>query len=170
MTFTEEDEIRIMRFDIRLNHYPSILTTAYMNVCCGFEPDVGAMVILDSLQQQGKRPFERYSVILDRLTHPSMHLVISKELKKACYENGFMFDLVTRIGYRMVFYAAPGEGNGFAMSSGDNVWSALAVMEKVCSFLLRYLGQKVGSDVESSIAQLLIAIRQFKSRMTYIVK
>jgi hypothetical protein len=170
MTFLEEGEIRIMGFDLRLNRYPAVLTTTYMNLCCGFDADRGYMGVLDSLQQQGSRPFVRYAVVLDGMTHPAMPLVSSKELKKACYEYGLMFDLLTRIGYRMVLYNPPAQGKGFAISSGDSLWNALATMEKACSFLLKQLGQKVGSETDSSIAQHLIAIRHFKSHVTDIVK
>lgn len=195
LTFKEEDEIRILGFDIRLNSYPSVLSTAYMNLCCGYSPEKNKMLLLNSVNceslvqsrsssrsgirktvfsvsgksstsfDDGKINAKRFAVIHNCITHPGLQLVSTKELKKVCFSQGLMFDLLNRTGFRMVFFDSPAEGKGFSISAGTTPTIALDKMEKSYSFLLRYLGQKVGSDATSSIAHSLISIRHFKSRV-----
>lgn len=188
LAFKEDEAIKILGYDIRLNAYPSAVFTAYINLCCGYDPEKNKMLILNSVNcdatstasssntyrsgrystaPNGSRSCaKRFSVVHKCLTHPALPVVSSKELKKACFNSGLMFDLRNRTGFRIVFYDTPGEGKGFALSSSITPTLALDKMEKAYSFLLRYLGAKVGSDAGSSIAQTLTSIRHFKSKIS----
>jgi hypothetical protein len=107
----------------------------------------------------------RFAVVHTEPTHAGLSLVSSVELKKAIFGQGLMFDLLNRTGFRMVFYESPADGKGFAISAGQTPDAALAGMEKACSFLLKYLSQRVASESDSSIAQSIIGIRHFRNRV-----
>lgn len=201
LSFKEEEEIKILGFDIRINAYPGVLSTAYMNLCCGYSSEKNKMILLNTVNcevstvgsrastsmgsrsssRTGNRNFmtkgsnfgglipkinaKRFALVHNCITHPGLQLVSTKELKKVCFSQGLMFDLLNRTGFRMVFYDGPAEGKGFAISAGSTPNVALDKMEKSYSFLLRYLGQKVGSDASSSIAHTLASIRHFRSNV-----
>lgn len=214
LAFKEEEEIRILGFDVRINSYPASLTTSYMNLCCGYSSEKNKMLLLSSVNAEpyssvssrastayGSRSSsrigdasrtgltssrvngtnrnrdtdksfgpsinaKRFAVVHNCITHPGLQLVSTKELKKVCFSQGLMFDLLNRTGFRMVFYDSPAEGKGFAISAATTPIVALDKMEKSYQFLLRYLGQKVGSDASSSISHTLTSIRHFKSNVT----
>jgi hypothetical protein len=166
MSFTEDGEPRLIGFDIRLNCYPGVLSTAFLNLVSGYDPDANRLLTLNSLHS-GIRRARRYAVIQNGLSHPAMAVVGAQDIRKHLYNNGMMFDLLTRTGFRIVFYEAPAEGKGFALSSGQTIESALRTMEQAYTVMLRYLGQKVGRESSSSIAQAIIGIRRFKSRIGF---
>ena len=164
LAFKEDSEIKLLGFDVRLNSYPSVITTAYMNLCCGYNEQTNSMVMLQTVQCDSKKA-RRYAIVHNSLTHPALFCVSVKELRKAAYGQGLMFDLLNRTGFRMVFYGSPSEGKGFSIASAITSELALAKMESAYTYLCRWLGQKVGSDATSSIAQALISIRHFRSRV-----
>ena len=164
LAFKEDSEMHILGFDIRLNSYPSILNTAYMNLCCGYNENTNSMVMLQTVQYDCKKS-KRYAVVHNSLTHPALCCIGVKDIRKAAYSQGLMFDLLNRTGFRMVFYGSPAEGKGFSIAGGISSELALAKMEQAYTYLCRWLAQKVGSDATSSIAQALISIRHFKARM-----
>jgi hypothetical protein len=164
LAFFEEGETRVVGFDIRLNVYPDVLTIAYFNLCCGYDQNQNKMLMIRSVRSDIRKQ-RRFAVIQTELTHAALSVVGSGELKKAAYAQGLMFDLLNRTGFRIVFYDSPSEGKGFAISAGQTAHAALAGMEKGFTFLLRYLGQRVASESNSSIAQSIIGIRHFKNRI-----
>jgi hypothetical protein len=164
LAFFEEGETRIIGFDIRLNLYPEILTIAYFNLCCGYDQSQNRMLMIRSVHSDLRRK-RRFAVIQTELTHAGFSVVGSGELKKAAYGQGLMFDLLNRTGFRILFYESPSEGKAFAISAGQTVEAALAGMEKGCTFLLRFLGQKIASESNSSIAQSVVGIRHFRTRI-----
>jgi hypothetical protein len=164
MSFIEEGEIRTIGFDIRLNTYPDVLTIAYLNLCCGYDSVNNRMVMMNSVRSDIRRQ-RRFAIVQTELTHAAFSVVGSGELKKAAYGQGLMFDLLNRTGFRMVFYDSPSEGKGFAIGAGQTAEAALFTMEKGYTFLLKYLGQKVASESNSSIAQAIVGMRHFRSRI-----
>ncbi|OHT03985.1 IQ calmodulin-binding motif family protein [Tritrichomonas foetus] len=166
LAFKEENEIRILGFDIRLNAYPGILSTAYMNLCCGYKSEKNKMVMLKSVNCESKNA-KRFAIIQNCLTHPAFPVVSTKELKRVCFSQGLMFDLLNRTGFRIVFYDSPAEGKNYSISAGLTPTAAIDKLEKSYGYLLRYLNQKVGSDSTSSIAHALISVRHFKARVQF---
>ena len=164
LTFKEENEIRIIGFDIRLNAYPSILSTAYMTLCCGYKANKNKMILLNTIKTDNQNS-KRFAVVQNCLTHPAFGVVNTKELKRVCYGQGLMFDLLNRTGFRMIFYDSPASGKGFALSAGLTPNIALDKMEKSYNYLLKYLVQRGGSDTSSSIAHAVLSIRHFKDCM-----
>jgi hypothetical protein len=163
MSFLEEGEIRTVGFDIRLNAYPDVLTIPYLNLCCGYNPANNRMTMISSIRSDLRRQ-RRFAIVQTELTHAAFSVVGSGELKKAAYGQGLMFDLLNRTGFRMVFYDSPSEGKGYAIGAGQTADAAFLTMEKGYAFLLKYLGQKVASESNSSIAQAIVGMRHFKNR------
>jgi hypothetical protein len=160
--FSEDDDIKLVGFDIRTNTYPHILTMAYFNLCSGYDAARNAMIILNSIHPDSKK-CRRWAVIMEGMTHPAMGRVGSRELRKAAYANGLMFDLLNRVGFRIIFCDAPATGRGIAIAAGATAEIATATMEKALGFLLRFLAQIVGNEEESSIAQAVVVLRQFRT-------
>jgi hypothetical protein len=74
-----------------------------------------------------------------------------------------MFDLLNRVGFTLIFCDAPATGRAIALAAGNIAEIATATMEKALAFLLRFLGQIVGNEEESLIAQAVLGFRQFRT-------
>lgn len=164
LAFKEDDVMRLIGFDIRINAYPHALMTAYMSLCCGFDSNTNKMVLLRSIDAQTQKKC-RYAVVHSGMKHPALSLLGAKEIKRLCYSQGLLFDLLARTGFRIEFFDSPSEGKGFSIDSEQSIEIAISRFEKAYSYLLRYLSQKIGSETNSSIAHALICLRHFRSRV-----
>jgi hypothetical protein len=159
----ESDALMLMGFDIRINAYPSLLFSTYMTTCCGFNPETGKMSMLKTVgDPHGKAA--RYAMIVNSLSHPGMGYFSMKDIRKHCHNEGLFFDLLTRTGFKMLFFDGPSKGKNFALFSSPSPELALHQMEKALTFLLRLFGPKAGRDGNSSLANATQAIRAFRER------
>ena len=165
LAFKEEKKTRIIGFDIRLNCYPSLLHACYLTLCAGYDETCNRMILLKgaSNNSEQRSSVVRYAVIHSGLTHQGFISVGTRDVKKACFNQGLMFDLIQRTGFTTVFLDAPAEGKSFAISSGLTPESAISLFEKGYTFLGKYLSSKA-VDESSTISRALISIRHFKTR------
>lgn len=164
ITYNEENQPHLLGFDIRINSYPSILYSTYMTLCTGFNPVTGKMSLIRNVgDPNGKQ--NRYAVIQNSITHPGLSLMGMKDIRRTLYGQGIFFDLLQRTGFRFMLFDSPSEGKGFAIESATLAESAISLMEKSYSFLLKLFGVKAGSDNNSSLASGIISIRNFRSRI-----
>ena len=168
LAFKEESKTRIIGFDIRLNYYPTILNTVFLTLCSGYDESRNQIVSLQTNTHHTKGKNEklvRFAVVHLGLTHQGFSFVGSNDVKKACFNQGLMFDLLQRTGFNINFLDAPSEGRSFAIASAFTPELALSLFEKSYSFLLKYLSAKVASDDNSTVARALISVRHFKNRV-----
>jgi hypothetical protein len=164
LLYKEKGSLMLMGFDIRINAYPSLLFSTYMTTCTGFKPDTGRMAVLSHIRDQVGNA-ARYAVILNSLAHPGMGYFSMKEVRKQCHGEGLFFDLLTRTGFKMLFFDAPAKGKNFALLSATSPELALHQMQNALSFLLRTFGPKAGGDGNCSLANAVQAIRKFRERV-----
>jgi hypothetical protein len=69
--FSEDGDVKLVGFDIRTNTHPQTLTTAYFNLCCGYDSARNAMVMLNSVHPDAKNS-RRWAVIMEKMTHAAM--------------------------------------------------------------------------------------------------
>ena len=156
--------IRVVGFDIRVNSYPHAIMTTCTSLCCGFEQSSGKFKVLKSVGDPYSKN-ARYALVHNGLTHPGMNQFGTKDLKSKIYSEGLIFDLLMRTGFILLFFDSPSEGKNTAIASATSPDSALALMEKSYTYLLKALSSKVGSDEDSTIANALIGMRHFRTRI-----
>ncbi|EAY14465.1 IQ calmodulin-binding motif family protein [Trichomonas vaginalis G3] len=165
MTFQDKNIMRTIGFGIRLNSYPAALQLAYCTLSAGYNEQKNKIVLLrNNGQEQIKGKKSRYVIIHTGLTHNALNDFGSKDIKRNCFNHGFMFDLLNRTGFKLQFLDAPPEGKSFSMVSATSVDAAIALFEKSYEFIVRMLSQKCPSD-ENSISRALISARHFHSRV-----
>ncbi|KAH0791693.1 IQ calmodulin-binding motif family protein [Histomonas meleagridis] len=164
LSYVEENEIRLIGYDIRLNSYPNSLYTAYFTLCAGFDSQRNKMLLLNNIKTTEKT-FKRFAIVQSQISHPGLAMMSINETKQCLFNKGFMFDLLNRVGFRIQFFGAPYEGKGLAICAATSANVALQRMIKIYEELLKILGKKAGCDGESSIAKALIGLRNYKERV-----
>ena len=162
LAYNEDRDMKIMGLDIRTNSWPSVLRIAYNTLLAGF--DGRKLKLLRNIGDDKKTP-ERFVVIQSGVSHPGFAKMGLKELRRTCYNNGMLFDLRNRLGFKMVFLDSLANGKNFIISSGITSDNAISLMEKNYSALIKFFGPKVGSDLNNSLSNGLASIRYFKTRM-----
>ncbi|OHS94013.1 IQ calmodulin-binding motif family protein [Tritrichomonas foetus] len=156
--------VQLTGFDIRTNSYPAVLYTCYLTLCCDFNEETGKMVLLRNVGDPGDKA-ARYAVVQTSVTHPGMSVTGMSDIRKTCFSEGLFFDLLNRTGFKIMFFDTPAKGKGFTLMGATSANTALGMMLKSYSFLVKYFGTRAGHDGGSSLANGLIAIREYKKRI-----
>lgn len=165
MAFHDKNVVRIFGFGIRLNSYPAALQLAYCSLCAGYSEQKNKIVLLrNNGQETSISKTTRYVVIHTGLTHLALNEFGSKDIKRAFFNHGFMFDLVNRTGFRIQFLDSPPEGRSFSFASSTTPETCIALFEKSYEFIVRLLSQKCPSD-DNSISRALISARHYHTRV-----
>lgn len=157
-------EIDFTGFDIRTNAYPAHLYSAYMTLCSGYNEETGRMVLLKNIGENCEKA-QRYCIIQSCVTHPGMQLVGMNDIRKSCFTEGLFFDLLNRTGFKFVFFDTPSKGKGFTLTSATSAFTALSLMIKAYSYLMKFFGMKAGTDSNSSLANGYVSMKEFKRRV-----
>jgi hypothetical protein len=164
MMYRDGSDLKLMGYDIRMNAFPSLVFSCYLTLCAGFNQMTGKMSVLRQAMEVHQNS-TRYAFVQNSIGHPGFSRISVKDVRKICYGEGMFFDLLHRTGFRMVFFDIPGKNQNFALTASENVESTLMNAERNHGFLLRLLGQKSGITGISSLANSLIAMRQFRERV-----
>lgn len=164
IAFKENGDIKIMGYDIRFNCFPSLLTATYGSLLTDYDETTNKMKLIQNVGKSGMKN-TRYAVVQSGLTHSGFAHVSSKDVRAACFDDGFMFDLMLRTGFKLIFFDSPSEGKNFCICSGVSIGSTIPICERSYQFLQKFLASKVPSDENSTITRSLIGIRHFKSRV-----
>lgn len=159
----EDGSENLVGFNIRVNCYPTVVNIMNATLCCGFDIHSGQFKLLKGLRTDANQKVVRYAVVHNGLTHPGFEKVTLADVKKELFSQGIMFDLLHRIGFKVMFYDAPYMGKNSAICSNTSIDTALSHLERSYSVLQKALSAKVGTDGDSSLARALQGIRQFRS-------
>jgi hypothetical protein len=164
LLYQDDEGLKMIGYDIRINSFPSLLMSAYMTLCAGFNQETGKMLLLKHVGEAVVNP-ARHVVIQNAVTHPGMGLVAMKDIKRTCFAEGMFFDLLNRTGFKMVFFDIPVKGKNFVLSAAVTPELALLNAERGWAFLLKLFGQKAGTDGASTLANGLQGIRRYRERL-----
>lgn len=156
--------VQFVGFDIRTNSYPSILYTAYLTLCAGFNEETGKMCLIRNVGDPAEDA-QRYCVVQSCVSHPGMALTGMNDIRKTCYAEGLFFDLLKRTGFKFIFFDTPSNAKGFALMSANTANTAISLMMRSYAFLLKYFGMKAGTDSNSSLVNGTVSLREFKKRI-----
>jgi hypothetical protein len=163
MVFEENGHLMLMGFDIRINTYPSLLMSTFVTTCSGYNPETGKLAITRHIGEPAADA-TRHVVIMNSVTHPGMGCFSMRDIRKHCHGEGLFFDLLTRTGFKLMFFDVPGNAKNFAIMSAISPEMALLQMETAMAFLLRTFGPKAGHDGACSLTNGIRAVRKFRER------
>ena len=164
LAFDIGNGVQLSGFDIRTNSYPISIYTTYLTLCAGFNESNGKVALLRNVGDPHEDA-QRYTIIQPNVTHPGMATIGMGDIKKACFSEGLFFDLLNRIGFRLMFFDSPSKGKSFALNSARTPQTAISLMIKYYTFLMKFFGVKAGNNCDSSIASGVIALKDFKKRI-----
>jgi hypothetical protein len=164
LLYQDDEGLKMIGYDIRINSFPSLLISAYMTLCAGFNEETGKVLLLRHVGEGVVNP-ARHVVIQNAVTHPGMGLVAMKDIRKTCFADGLFFDLLNRTGFKMVFFDMPVKAKNFVLSAAVNPGLALLNAERGWAFLVKLFGQKAGTDGVSTLANGLLGIRRYRERI-----
>jgi hypothetical protein len=162
--YVDKGDLMLAGFDIRVNAYPASLFSVYMASCCGFDRETGKLTLLKNVGDPlGK--VSRTAVIMNCISHPGMGFFSTREIRKRYHDEGLMFDLLNRTGFKMLFFDAPAKGANFALSVAPDADTAVLYMERALTLFLRTFGPKVGGDGSCTLTKGAEALRKFRERV-----
>jgi hypothetical protein len=128
MVYKDRHSLRLLGYDVRINAYPSLMIRTDFSLRAGFNEKTGTMIVLKNVGDASK--CYRWVVIQNAVDHPGMGGFAMKEIRKMCFGQGMFFDLLTRTGFKLVFFESPSKARNFALTSALSPQAALKLMEK----------------------------------------